>query len=391
MGGGREIRLRPATTRTFPPNPRRIEPMNAHSSRPREPETLFRSRQLLSGIAVLALLVGCDVPTEPPEFETRWIVPAEQTRFGVGELLPGDVSLTPDSSAFIVDFDPVSYQETLGALCPACALADGQTIPKPAFVGSAASGIALPADVVSFEVVGGQVEVEILNGLNFDPIRPADGAFGTIELQITDESDDEVLGTLVIDGNDVAFPPGGTLVRTVELMPATVEGDIGSSATIDSPLGDPVTLDASLPFSVTATPSNVRVGVVEIDVSSQSVTLDPVSFDFEDVDTTLTNRVEAGSFILDVVNPFGVSADFDLTISGPTIVDIQKSASIDGSAESSVVIGFTGAEIRSFLGEPGVTLSGGAVVDPGAANVTVSPGDELILDAALDLTLRIGG
>ena len=365
--------------------------MNACSSRPRERENSFRFRQLLSRIAVLALLVGCDVPSEPPEFETRWIVPAEQTRFGVAQLLPGDVYVTSDSSAFLVDFDPVSYQETLGTLCTACALADGQTIPKPAFVGSAASGIALPPDLVSFQVVGGEVAVEIVNGFNFDPLRPADGAFGSIQLEITDESDGEVLGSLTIDGADQAFPPGGALVTIVELLPATVEGDIGSSATITSPLGDPVSIDAGLPFSVTATPTGVRVGTVEIDVSSRSVTFDPVSLDFEDVDTTLTNRVVAGTFLLDVVNPFGVAADFDLAISGPTIVDIRKSASIDGATESSVAIPFTGEEIRSFLGEPGVTLSGGAVVDPGAGNVNVNPGAELVLDAALDLTVRIGG
>ena len=366
--------------------------MNAHSSRAEEPEIRFRFRQLLSGIAVLALLAACDVPTEPPEFETRWIVPAEQTRFGVAQLLPGDVRLAPDSSAFIVEFDPVSYSETLGALCTECALLDGQTVPaKPAFIGSASSGITLPADVVSFQVVGGQVEVEIVNGFNFDPIRPADGAFGTIELAITDESDDELLGSLVIDGVDQAFPPGATLTRIVELTPATVEGDIGSSATIYSPLGDPVTIDASLPFSVTASPSNVRVANVEVDVSNRSVTFAPVPFDFEGVDSTVTNRVESGSFLLDVVNPFGVAADFDLTVSGPTIVEIQKSASIEGAAEESVVIPFTREEIRSFLGEPGVILSGGAVVDPDAGNVTVDPGEELILDAALDVTLRIGG
>lgn len=365
--------------------------MTPHLRARGRPEGGFRLRQLLPGVAALALLAGCDLPTDPPEFDTRWIVPADETRFGVGELLPGDVTLTPDSSEFLIDFDPISFSQALAGLCPACVLADGTTVPKPLFSGAFSSTLSMPLEVISMEVVGGQVQVEIFNGFNFDPIRPAADAFGTIELTITDESDGDVVGTLLVDGQDQAFPSGTTLTTTVELVPAAVEGDVGATVSIVSPTGDPVTIDSDLSLDVTVTPLDVRVGSVEIDVAGESVDLDPVDLDVEGVDQTLIDRIISGAFVLDVVNPFMVAAEFGITISGPTIATIQKSASIGSEAESSVVIEFTNQELRSFLGEPGVSLSGGAVVDPGAGSIVVDPGQELILTASLDLTLRVGG
>ncbi|MDX1493291.1 MAG: hypothetical protein R3253_04470 [Longimicrobiales bacterium] len=334
---------------------------------------------------------ACDIPTELPEFENRWIVPAEDTRFGVAELLPGDVSLAADSSAFIVDFDPVAFSETLGSVCAACVPFDGTTVPKPAFIGGFSSTLSFPPEVTAVDVVGGTVQLELTNGFNFDPIRPASGVFGTMELRFTDEADGDLLGSVVIDGADQSFAPGSTLVRSVDLGSASVEGGIETTVLLDSPTGDPVTIDVSDVVGVTATPSNIRVGSVAIDVANQSVTFDPVSLDLEDLDTELIDRVESGAFVLDVVNPFAVGADFDLEISGPTIATIQKSASITSDPESRVVIDFSGVEIRNFLGEPGVVLSGGAIVDAGAGNIVVQPGQELVLSAALDLVIRIGG
>ena len=188
-----------------------------------------------------------------------------------------------------------------------------------------------------------------------------------------------------------AFAPGATLMTNVALNPASLEGGIETTIVLDSPTGDPVTIDASDQISVDAVPSAIRVASVEIDVAGQNVDFDPVDLDLEDVDTELAERVESGSFILDIVNPFAVAADFDLEIDGPTIAPIQKSASIGPEAESTVTISFTGEELRSFLGEPNVVLTGGAVVDAAAGSIVVTPGQELVLEASLDLVLRIGG
>lgn len=354
-------------------------------------ETHARMRKGFPLLALLTSLAGCEIPTDLPGVESRWIVPGEQTRFGVASILPGDVSLTSDSSAFVVAFDAQSFSETLGGLCAACQTADGLTVPKPPFVAEFEQAIEFPSEVSSIEVVDGQVQVSITNGLNFDPIRPGGGAKGTLTLTITDDADGDVLGTLVIDGFATAFAPGAVLDRTVDLVPSSVQGSIVATVGIDSPAGDPVTIDADLGVSVTATPDGITVSAVEIDVSGLSVDLDDVSLGVEDVDADVVDRIIEGGFVLDVANPFGVAADFQLSLTGPTIAPIVKSVSIGHEPTSTVRVDFSGDELRSFMGHPDVMLSGAAVVDSGAGPVMVDPGEELVLSASLDLTLRIGG
>lgn len=342
-------------------------------------------------LVFLTALSACDIPTDLPGVESRWVVPGEETRFGVASMLPGDVALTPDSSAFIVTFDGQSFSETLGVLCAACATANGLTVPKPPFIAEFAESIEFPSEVSSIEVVDGEVGVQLTNGLNFDPIRPGGGATGTLTLTITDDADGDVLGTLIIDGVTTPFPPGSVLDRTVALAPTSVQGSIVATVGVVSPAGDPVTLDSSLEVSVAATPADITVSAVEIDVSNLSVDLDEVGLGVEDVDADVVDRIIAGGFVVDVANPFGIAAEFQLSIEGPTIDPIVKSASLGPEPVSTIRIPFYGDELRSFLGQPDVMLSGGAIVDSGAGSVVVGPGEELVLSAKLDLTLRIGG
>jgi len=337
-----------------------------------------------------AFAVGCDLPTDLPVVETRWIVPTEETRFGVNELLPGDVSLSADSSAFIVDFDPAAFSATLGSLCAACALADGATVPKPPFLASLSSQIDFPPEVSAVSVLGGQVVFELRNGLNFDPIRPGGAMFGSLTLTLTDDDDGDVVASLVIEGTDTGFAAGSTLTRALVLNATDVNGSLTADVVVNSPLGDAVTVRASDALSVTATPVNVRVSGVTIDVANRSVNLDPVSLDLTDVDQDIEDRVVSGSLTVDVTNPFGIGAALQISIAGPTISTIQKSAPVTALPASTVVIAFTSDELKSILGAD-VVLSGGAVVDPGAGSITVSPGMELVLAASLDLTLRLGG
>lgn len=356
-----------------------------------ESDNRFRGVTLFAGVLITTGLAGCEYPTAAPIVETRWVVPSEDTRFGVAELLPGAVTLAPDSSAFLVDFDPVIYAETLGSLCPACAVADGLTVPKPPFIADFSETLTFPDEVYAVSIESGAVVLEVVNGLNFDPIRPSATARGEITVTITDSSDGDVLGSLVIDGNDRAFPPSTVLVETLTLSAATIDGELTATALVNSPLGDDVTMDQTLGISVTVSPVDIRVTSVDVDVSARPVSLDPVGLEVQDVDPDLADQVVVGALNLDVVNPFGVAGSFEISISGPTIATLTKSASIGPEPSSSLQVAFTGEEVRSFLGQPDVILSGGAILDPGAGIITVAPGEELVLSAELDVTLRIGG
>jgi hypothetical protein len=340
---------------------------------------------------VLAALAACDYPTSLPILETQWVIPTEETQLGVAELLPGTVTLQSDLSAFIVDFTPISFSQTLGQICVACAAADGLTVPKPAFIGNVLSTIDFPAKVSGVTILDGTVDLQITNGLNFDPIRPSPSARGSITIRITDSADGDLVGSLIIDGTTTAFPQGQTLSRSVVLNAATVDGGLTTTVTVDSPLGSSVTIDAGRTVSATATANNVRVASVDIDVASESVTLDPVALDLQDVDSEVADRVISAAFILDVTNPFGVGAQFQLSVAGPTITTINKSVTISGNADETLRVDFSVAEIRSMLGEANLTMTGGGTLDSGAGVITVYPGDELVLSASLDLALRIGG
>ena len=334
---------------------------------------------------------GCDIPTEPPILETSWSAPIESTQFGVDDLLPASVTLTADTSAFTVSFAPVFFSASLADVCPPCALANGLTVPKPAFADSIGDSVDLPARVASATVEGGSIRVEVTNGLNFDPIRPAAGAFGSLTVVLTDGADGDMLGSGVVSGVATSFAPSSTVTMVIPLQASEVDGSIDAAVLIDSPAGDPVTVDSSLRISVVASVDQLRVTEVAVDVSGEAVSLDPSTFDLGDVGEELFDRVIAGSLRLDVLNPFGVGADFQLTIDGSTFPTIQHQPSIVGAAEESVRIDFSSQEIQGILAAPSVSLSGGGTVDPAAGIVRVRPGQELEVEATLDFELRIGG
>lgn len=362
-------------------------------------EGSFRARKLLPVLAAVSL-AACNFPTEPIEVEQRWVVPLEETRFGVAELLDAnEVTVNADSSAFLVAFDPVQFQETLGTLCAACV--DGTTVPKPPFLNSFDSDVALPSTVSAVSLSSGQVEVVLENGFNFDPLRPGGGLTGDITIEIIDSSDGESLGTLQLDGATEALPAFTTRTETIALAAATIEGSLRATVTVNSPLGDPVTLDNGLFITATATPTDIVVSGASVDVSGEAVDLDPVELDLEDVDETVSDQLRCDptgfgstgrcSFVLDVQNPFGIASDFTLRIIRPGLPDLVKSALVSSSATSVTRVNFTDAEVRSLLGRAGVRLEGSAAVSPTAGVISVSPGDELVLEAQLDATISVGG
>ncbi|MDT8341892.1 MAG: hypothetical protein RQ751_10300 [Longimicrobiales bacterium] len=354
------------------------------------PATRFRPRALLA-VLLAAATGGCDIPTDAPLLETRWVVPSDETRFGVAQLLPGDVRLAEDSTTFLVDFDPVSFSESLGNLCPACVPLNGLTAPKPPFARGFQTAVVLPADVRALELAGGRVEVILTNGLGFDPLRPAPEVYGTLTVTVTDASDGDVLGALPLDGRTTALPPGSILSLSVPLAPGSVGGDLTTRVFVDSPLGDPVTIDVTEEVRASAAALDVQVTAVAAEVGGRRVGLDPVQLDVADVDAEVRDRVTAGAFLLDVENPFGVGGDLTVTLSGGGLTPIVKPARVGPEARSTTRVDFTLDELRSILGRSGVVLSGEVTVDAEAGVATLLPGQELRLAGKLDVTLEVGG
>jgi hypothetical protein len=358
------------------------------------------ARPRILALAALPMLAGatgaCDIPTEAPQWEQRWIVPADRTTVGVEELLPDKVWVTPDRSAFTVRVDPVSFHESLGSLCPACAPWDGLFVPKPAFRGDFHESVDLPEDVEEVQARSGRVEVVARNAFGFDPLRPPGGSPGTVTVSLRDGGPDgPLLDRLVVDGATTSFGPGSLLTRVLEYS-----GPVGATLTVsvdvDSPAGgldpaDRVLVSLVDEIQVTATPQLLEVTSAVIRVAGRSFDLIDTDLEVEELDQELVDRVRSGAFLMEISNPWSVAAAIDLTISGPTMgPPITKNVMVPAASYSSVRVDFTQAELRSFLGEPGVTLSGEGTVATGIGPVTLAPKQVLVVQTRLDLVLLVG-
>ena len=347
-------------------------------------------------LLVMGALGACDIPTDIPKLEQEWILPLSETSVEVGEFLPADVGLTEDSSAFTVQVDPIFFQEKLGDLCAACGALDGLTVPKPAFVGDFHESVYLPDDVESAQVQEGRISVEARNLFGFDPLRPKGGETGSVTLALHDGGPaGPVLDEVVIDGGEASFAPGTSIERELEYS-----GPVGSSlsvtVSVNSPAGGlepgnwvPIRTDDEIRVSVT--PEVLEAASAEISVAGEVFNLGVTSLDVAEIRKDLVDQITAGSFILEIVNPWSVGAILSLTIDGPTMAaPVVLIGQVPASPTSTVELELSQAEIQSILGETGVVMTGQGTASQDAGTVTIAPAQVMIIDAKLDLVLLIG-
>jgi len=354
-------------------------------------KTLFLRRPLFAiSIAFLAIFQGCDIPTDAPEWDQRWKVPAEETEFGVEELLPAGVTISPDGSTFSVQVTPISFSRTLGTLCPACELLDGLVAPKPPFTAAFQSQVELPADVEGVQVHETEIRVTARNQFSFDPLRPGGGATGTITLSLFDgHAGGALLDSEVLDGDTIGIEPG-TSRSTILSFSGHLDGPLLIRVEVDSPAGDPVLLNPSDGFQVELSVPILRVAAATVQVAGREVTLAESGLDVDGLDDSVVDRILSGTLETEVRNPWKVGASFTIWIRG-TGPEVTKAFSIPGGEMSTSRIGFTREELRSFLGQPDVTLGGSGIVASGAPPVTLVPGQLLTLDNVFDILIRLGG
>lgn len=339
---------------------------------------VLRAALTLAGIAALA---GCDIPTEVPILEQRWILPVENTTISVNEFLPSGVTVS--GNAFSVALAPFSTSATLGSFCPQCAPFQGVTAPAPAFQGTLTMSQSLPAGVSAATVQSGSINVAIQNGFNFDPIAGG----GSVTITLRDGPGGRQLSQAVITGN---MAPGSTTTRILTLAPGAIGSTVVATTLVDSPGGQVTTIDNNRSITVTATPAPILVASATVNVTNRAVTIDPVELDVEDIDTEISDRIENGAILMDIVNPFGVALSVQVDINYPG-GKISKTLNIGSGATSTATLSYSGNDFRTFLGKSPVTLTGAGTVSASAGSITVTPGQQATIDAKLDITLRIGG
>ena len=361
-----------------------------HKSRYSPAAASRTSGQVTVLLAAVALLAACDIPTHAPNWETRWIVRAEDTTIPVESFLPGTVTAV-DGTEFAISVSGGGISRSLGELCSACAAFNGTTVPKPAFTTTLQSEVPFPVDLDSLVLTGGTIQVRVANHLGFDPIRPAAAAGSARgQITITVRNAGVVLGSHTIDGGVTSFPPGAVRIETVTLaaagLPRTIGGTVGLEVMIVSPTGDPVAINTAESISMEAADAEVRATAAMVRVHGRTVTADPMTLDLSGLEAELTDRVLRGALLLDIDNPFAIGGVLTATLSAPGVTLVRPLDVAPGISQAR--LSFSGDELRSLFGPAPVSLS---VTGPLSAVpvglVTVRPAQQLTAAGRLELFL----
>jgi len=333
---------------------------------------------------LLAGVSACDIPTSMPRWETTWITPSEETSVSVVELLPAGLSVNNDTSAFVLTIDPVNDAFALSEFCGGACPPVTATVPKPAFSGTVSTVAPIPAAIQSAEIEGGTIDIELVNGFDFDPLRPGVNA-DSGSISITIRSGNALVASAMVDGGNQALPPGATLALELDFVPSTLTGDLSVELTLVSPAGDVTTLNPNDALGITIQSDGVLVSEAVVALSGQSIEGVETELDLEDVD--LEDRINGGSIFLDIENPFGATGNLSLLFDFPSGADIVKPVAL-AAGSSTVQVDFTEAEIERLIGETTTMVISGTV---NGGNVTIQPDMEIVIGARLRLVVEVGG
>jgi hypothetical protein len=196
---------------------------------------------------------------------------------------------------------------------------------------------------------------------------------------------------VVLDGATDSLPPGATVQRTVALEPGAAGPTLLVASEVNSVGGQQATyVNRTDSLTITATPQALLASSATVDASNRAVSISPMTLDVGGLDQSIVDHILSGSIVLDIANPFGVAFGGTLVIDYPG-GQLSKQVSVPSGTSTSTTISYTQDELRQFLGQDNVSVSGTATVAPNAGAVTVTPSDQVDLKAKIDLTLEIGG
>lgn len=345
-------------------------------------------RRIITTLALVAL-AACEFPTEPPRWEQTWVLPVDRIQISVAELLPDSVEINADTSAFVIRTPASAVELSLLDLCgDACLLANGMTVPKPAFHDTIRTTTTLPAELVSAMLAGGEFDVSMAHDFDFDPLRPsADPAepVGHIVVRIVSAGNRVAFDS--ISGDDQAFPRGSSLVPSLPIQAVMGNDTLAIEIEVYSPAGDSATIDVTDTLGVDFAPSTIEIA--SLTMNATGIAIDSVNTHMGfGVDPTTVERVQGGALRFDVRNPFTATGTLDLSIRGPF-------PTIDGSmpiVQGDYVerLDFTAEQLRGLLSADSVDVVVAGDVSADGGTLTVAPGDALVMDNQFEIVLLIG-
>ncbi|MGH7638503.1 MAG: hypothetical protein ACREOK_12720 [Gemmatimonadaceae bacterium] len=362
------------------------------------PNTLRRAALL--GLA--SMLSACDIvefATNPaPKFEELWSLPADSTTISVGTLLPPSVSIfstpassPPDSIAFQLAMNLLPVSRRVGDDCSQCQTLNGQTTVKPAFVLTSGRTTALPTDVISGALVGGQVNVQVSNTLSFDPIRVKTGPGAQGFMLIVLRSGSLVVARDSVNGATTPFAPGTVLLRPLTLQSGVVAASITVDLTINSPAGDHnVPIDASGRVDADAIVQDFRLAQARINVTSRPLSSPGTdSLPLDGLHESISNSVTAAALDMTISNPFAIAGIVDVEFGYAPSQAILKAIDLPNGVDQVRSVTLDQTEVRTLFGQKvGLGVSG---LVSSAGPIDVTPKQVITIANRLRLTILTGG
>jgi hypothetical protein len=338
-------------------------------------------RRALLGLVPLAF-AACSIPTELPNWDMTWDVPAKATTIEVNSFLPAGVSLS--GNAFGVSVANTTISRTLSQDCAACAAANGQVVPKPDFTGTGTGSATLPSGVASATLGTSSLRVTIANGFNFDPIKPAASTNGWLRIVVT--SNGVVLGRDSINGATTTLPAGTSLVRNIALT-GTIVGNVVVTTTLASPAGDAVAMDASRSITFTAAANPITATSASVTLAGQQVQASS-DLDLSGIDEAIKGRATGATLLLSIVNPFSTTGTLTVRFTGgpaavTKTIQLQGATTAANPQLASVVL--SAADLQNILGHQ-VTLN---ISGPVSGTTTVQPTSQVTVSSRMQLTLTV--
>jgi hypothetical protein len=355
-------------------------------------------RALLLGLPLT--VAACDIVSfvnDPkPIFEQTWVVTADTAMVSVASLLPpGQIQILPDSSAFQVTINGVNFSRRVGDDCASCQSQHGFTTTKPSFVVVTGAAAALPTDVVSAALLGGQFTVQVTNNLSFDPLRVKVNAPASTDpsqqgrMVIVVRSGSLVVGRDSINGVTTAFAPGAILSRPITLQTGNIGGALNVDLTLTSPASDNnVFINANGTLNAAVSVPDLRVGQVRLNVVNRtlsSIAGDSLSMD---VDSAITKHVQRADLEMTITNPFNVTGNVDVQFGYAPGQSVAKTFAFPTGADQLRTVTLQGTELDLLVGKKvGLSVSGAV---SSAAPIDVTPKQVITIANRLRLVVLTG-
>jgi len=280
----------------------------------------MRYSSVTTAVVGLWALAACQLP-EAPQWDVGVAVPYTSDTVTVFDFLPDVVSVDTvvGTPVFVIDPQADSVDYRLGEMCSACLVLDGQTVQVPSFEFIDSLDVLFPAELVTIDVIGGQMELRVTNEMNFDPLRPnpIPANAGYISLAARDIATGATIDSVLISGSSEAMAPGETESFVFNIADQEISEGVRIVFHIVSPQDNQtVTIDTNLGAKVAGLLRSIQVRGIAVVV--EDGTLDEqnqVSID-QEVRDELANRVQGGAFELELLHNLELTGSFRASIAG---------------------------------------------------------------------------